>query len=90
MCNYSLHCPFSRESETAAKPEVAVLTLAESRFERLKSFVLFRNVKLESSSNRLRKYRPTLLSHELDQSFQRGISHSLESGPVNFGFQNYL
>jgi hypothetical protein len=40
--------------------------------------------------SRLRKYRPTLLSHELDQSFQRGISHSLEYGPVNFGFRTYL
>src|SRR5471030_530275 len=49
MCSYSLHWPFSRESETAAKPEVTVLTLAESCFEHLKTFVLSRNVKLESS-----------------------------------------
>src|ERR1700727_1440837 len=50
MCSYSLHWPFSRESETAAKPEVTVLTLAESCFEHLKNFVLSRDVKLESSS----------------------------------------
>ena len=29
---------------------------------------------LREALNRLRKYRPTLLSHELDQNFQRGIS----------------
>jgi predicted aldo/keto reductase-like oxidoreductase len=40
--------------------------------------------------SRLRKYRPTLLSHELDQNFQRGISHILEYGPVNFGFRTCL
>ena len=40
--------------------------------------------------SRLRKYRPTLLSHERDQNFQRGISHSLEYGPVNFGFGTRL
>src|ERR1700729_126626 len=50
MCSYSSHCPFSQESETTAKPEVTVLTLAESRFEHLKNFILSRNVKLESSS----------------------------------------
>jgi hypothetical protein len=40
--------------------------------------------------SRLRKYRPTLLSHELDQNFRQGISHSLEYGPVNFGFGTRL
>jgi hypothetical protein len=40
--------------------------------------------------SRLRKYRPALLSHELDQNFRRGISHSLEYGPVNFGFRTCL
>jgi hypothetical protein len=40
--------------------------------------------------NRLRKYRSTLLSHERDQNFQRGISHSLEYGSVNFGFWTCL
>jgi hypothetical protein len=50
MCSFSLHWPFSRESETAAKPEVMVLTVAESCFEHLKNFVLSRDVKLESSS----------------------------------------
>src|SRR5258708_18542207 len=50
MCSRSLHCPFGRESEAAAIPEVTVLHLAESCFEHLKSFVLSRNVKLESGS----------------------------------------
>jgi hypothetical protein len=40
--------------------------------------------------NRLRKYRPTLLNHELAQNFQRGIFHGLEYGSVNFGFRTCL
>jgi hypothetical protein len=43
-----------------------------------------------NAPSRLRKYRPTLLSHELDQNFRQGISHSLEYGPVNFGFRTCL
>src|SRR5471032_1664354 len=50
MFSFSLHCAVSQESETAAKPEVTVLTFAEPCFEHLKNFVLCRNVKLESSS----------------------------------------
>jgi hypothetical protein len=42
------------------------------------------------SPSRLRKYRPILLSHELDQNFQRWIFHGLEYGPVNFGFRTCL
>jgi threonine dehydrogenase-like Zn-dependent dehydrogenase len=49
-----------------------------------------RKVFTSNSPSRLRKYRPTLLSHELDQDFQRGIFHSLEYGPVNFGFRTCL
>jgi hypothetical protein len=49
MCSRSLHCPFSLEIETPAIPEVYVLPLAESCVEHLKTFVLSRNVKLDSS-----------------------------------------
>src|SRR5882757_763236 len=49
MCSRSLHCPFSLEIETPAIPEVYLLLLAESRVDHLKTFVLSRNVKLESS-----------------------------------------